>query len=579
TSAHAVILKEFGKSQIEVIADDDHIRLVFEYHVRIKIFDGKGFDSATANIILRNDKNDQSPDLLGEVIGVTYYKDDNGLTQKVVFDPKNIFTTRDYQYQSTAKFTMPGLHNGCIIEYKYSLQSPLYLYNFRPWSFQSNIPKIYSEYEAIIPGHFNYNASLRGSQKLTKNNATIHSGCFLFHGSKSDCSDMVYGMSDIPAFIEEDDMTSAKNFMSAINFELVEYTDPYTGVRTKTTKEWHDIDYGLKSDVNFGTQLKKKDLFKDHIAPVIAGKTDELEKAKAIYIYLQKWFKWNNYIGIYSDGIKKAFESHSGSIADINISLVAALNGAGINAEAVFVSTRDHGAINMLYPGLNDFNYLVAKANIGDKSYLLDATDPMLPFGILPMKCLNDKGRAYSLDKPSYWIDMTTGQRENTTYTFDLTLQDNGKLKGTISHYSSGYSGYLKRKEIKKFNSVDEYVENLGEKLPKIKILKSSIVNLDTLDMPLAEIYEVEMDAFDNLNHDRLRFNPFILNRFTTNPFKLAHRDYPVDWGMPSDERYILTLHLPSQYSMENAPQNVSYAMPNNGGMFTTSFEGNNNTF
>src|SRR5206468_294611 len=111
---------------------------------------------------------------------------------------------------------------------------------------------------------------------------------------------------------------------------------------------------------------------KDRIASVIAGKTDELEKAKAIYAYLQKWFKWNNITSIYSfDGIKKAYEAHTGTIGDINLALGAALSAAGLNTELVVLSTRDNGSINMLYPVINDFNYVIAKVNIGDKSYLL----------------------------------------------------------------------------------------------------------------------------------------------------------------------------------------------------------------
>jgi hypothetical protein len=579
TSAHAVVLREYGTSRI-TIGSDDNIKLIFEYHVKIKIFDSKGFDNGTIAIKVHNSESNNSTEEVDNIAGITYYKDENGAIQQNTLDPKKVYTTRDYKYQSTMKFTMPGLRNGCVIEYKYRLESPFFLDHFRPWEFQSDIPKIYSEYEAHIPGHFTYNAAIRGNLKLTKTKSEVERGCFSTHGASSDCSDISYGMGDIPAFVEEDYMTSPKNFLSAINFELVEYIDPYRGVKVKATKEWKDIDYLLKTDQSFGTQLKRKELLKDRMAPVLVGKSDELEKAKAIYAYLQKWFKWNEYIGIQSEGLKKALDSHSGSIADINISLIAALNSAGINTEAVLLSTRDHGLVNDLYPALNDFNYVIAKANIGDKSYLLDATDPLLAFGMLPKKCLNDKGRVFSLDKPSYWMDMSDSkQREHSTYTFDLTLQDNGRLKGTIIHYSSGYSGYLKRKEIKKFNTIDEYVENMDEKLPKLKILKSSITNLDSLDMALGETYEVELDVFDNLNHDRLRFNPFILNWITANPFKLAERDYPVDWGMPSDERYILTLHLPSQYSIENPPQNVAFGMPNNGGKFLTDFESDNNTF
>ena len=136
-----------------------------------------------------------------------------------------------------------------------------------------------------------------------------------------------------------------------------------------------------------------------------------------------------------ADGLSKAIDAHAGSDADINLSLVNALNAAGLNAEAVLLSTRDNGAINTLYPVINDFDYVVAKVNIGERSYLLDATDPLLPFGMLPFKCLNDKGRVFSLDKPSYWIDLNLPQKEKNTYAFDLTLQSNGKLTGTLTHY------------------------------------------------------------------------------------------------------------------------------------------------
>ena len=347
TAAHAVVLREFGKSSINV-TNDDEIKLIYEYHVKIKVFDGKGFDAATVAIRLRNDESNNSREEIEKIEGFTYFKDANGLVQETAFDPKKVYNTRDYKYQSTSKFTMPGLVNGCVIEYKYTLFSPIgfSLDHFRQWRFQDDIPKVYSEYQTYIPAHFTYNAALRGPLKLTSSKGEIERGCFSTHGANSDCSHMTYVMTDIPAFVEEDDMTSPENFISTINFDLVEFVNPYNGNKTRATTDWRDIDYQLKANDGFGGQLKRTGLLKDRIAPIIAGKANEMDKAKAIYEYLQKWFKWDDYIGIYSaDGIKKALDSHSGSIADINISLVAALNSAGINTEAVLLSTRDHGVL------------------------------------------------------------------------------------------------------------------------------------------------------------------------------------------------------------------------------------------
>ncbi len=577
TSAHAVVLQEYGSSRIALTNDYD-LRITFEYHAKIKFFDNKEFDSQ-GTVVVPVYGNGNSYEDVQEIRGITFYKDDNGLIQAAELDPKKVFRVQDNKHWSTLKFAMPALRSGCVIEINYKVVSP-YIYNFHSWNFQSNIPKVNSEYEVHIPGFWSYNASLKGSLKLTKNSATVERKCFTFGIANADCSDIVYGISDVPAFIEEDYMTAEKNFKSAINFELEEETNLNNGAKTKYSKEWKDIDYLLKGDNSFGSQLKRKDLMKERIMPLIVNKTDELEKASAIYTYIKNTIKWNerNEAGS-DDGIRKALDNHTGSSGDINLALVTALNSAGIRTEAVLLSTRANGTLNNLYPNLFDFNYVIAKGNIGDKSYFLDATDQLLPFGMLPLRCLNDKGRVFSLDKPSYWIDMITEQREKVICNAELTLQVNGKLKGTITRFSIGYSSYLRRKEIKKFNTVDEYVENFNSKLPKVKILKSSITNLDSLDMPLGEIYEIELDAADNLNHEHFKFNPFFMNWITTNPFKLAERDFPVDWGMPSDERSVFIIHLPAQYIFENPPQNMAFAMPNQGGKFLTSYDSRDNTF
>jgi hypothetical protein len=574
-SAHAVVLQEFGKSWIST--GNDQIRLIHEYHVKIKILDDKAFDQGKVEIPLYKFDNNYF-DEVRDLSGVTYYTE-NGTVHRAELDPKQVFHENTNKYWDVTKFAMPNLRPGCIIEYKYTLESPS-LNTFRTWEFQTDIPKISSEYEAHIPAVYNYKVTLRGFKKLDNNKADLERECFSIGSTKCDCSKIVYAMNDVPAFVEEAHMTARKNHLSAIYFELNDYYNLNTGSKIKVTQEWADIDRDLKQNEDFGSQMKKAGLFKEVLPKVLEGKTTEIEKAKAIYAYIQHDIKFNHIYGFYTDnGIRKAMDTHSGSVADVNLALVAALNAAGLNTEAVLLSTRDHGLVNKLYPVKSDFNYVIAKVNIADKSYLLDATDPMLPFGLLPLHCINDQGRVMSLNKPSYWIDLKASQKEASTYLFDLTLQANGKLKGTFKYFALGYEAYNTRKAIKKFNTVDEYIENQDERLTRMKILKADIQNLDSLDMPLAENYEVEFDMYDGTNSDRLAFNPFIMNRVTENPFKLAERDYPIDWGAPSETRFMLTLHMPEQYTVETPPVQAALSLPNKGGMFFSEFNAQENTY
>ena len=572
TSAGALVLNEFGRAHMR--ADEGTIaKLVFEYHVKIKIFDTRGFEYGNVETPAFNSHMVES---LNDISGVTFFKDDNGQVQKIELDRKNIYLVKMNDEWSKYKFALPGLKKGCVIEFKYTVETP-YFDDFHPWYFQSNIPKKYSEYEVHIPAYWSYNASLKGVLKLSKQTSDIENGCFSSRGATCDCSLMVYGMQDIPKFVKEDYMTSPRNFLSAVNFELVKYVDLYNGSKKEVSKTWDDVDRLLKSDSYFGVQLKHKGKFKEHFISILSGKTNDQDKAKAIYLNLQRWFKWNNNYGVQSFDIVKAFENHTGNVADINLSLVTALNAASIDATPVLLSTREHGALNPLYPDLNDFDYVVAKVNIENQSFLLDATDPLLPFGTLPFRCLNDKGRVIETNKPSYWIDLNLPQKQKNLYSLELTLQNNGSINGTLTHFSIGYESFTKRKEIKGFNSTEEYTENLFAAIPQIKILKSEITNLDSLDLPLCEKYEIEIKPRNATGE--VSFNPFFLNRIKENPFKMDERFYPIDRGMPYEENYILTMHFPDQYKVVQSPTIISLGLPGKTAVLLSNFEVGNNLF
>ena len=61
---------------------------------------------------------------------------------------KDIFTLKESENWTVKKFTLPNIKEGTVIEYKYSIISP-YL-SIDDWDFQSNIPKIKSEFDASI---------------------------------------------------------------------------------------------------------------------------------------------------------------------------------------------------------------------------------------------------------------------------------------------------------------------------------------------------------------------------------------------------------------------------------------------
>ncbi|MEE1944410.1 transglutaminase domain-containing protein [Pedobacter sp. KR3-3] len=564
SNANAVVLKEYGTTSFYLDDATGRLVLIFEYHTRIKINNKEGFKQA--NIVIPIHKSDGAEELILDLNASTFNRNQSGFVQSQM-DKKAMFTENRSKYVSLVKFTLPNIKEGSIIEYSYRLQTP-FLFNYRTWEFQSDIPKVYSEYVAFIPGNYNYNVSLRGFYKLSDQKSEISKECLRLSGTPVDCSKMTYIMKNIPAFVEEDYMTAPSNFRSAIYFELADVI-AMSGAKQSLTKTWRDVDYELTNDKNFGSQMKRKDVFKDLIPTLTKDAPDELSKAKAIYNYIKKQIKWNNYYGKYSEGnIKAVLENRSGNVADINFSLIAALSAANLDAEAVILSTRENGTVNKLFPVISDFNYVVAKVNIDGTSYLLDASEPLLPFGLLPLRCINDQGRVINLKKPSYWIDLKASQKSVTNYVLIGKLEADGKIKGTITTTTYGYDAFNKRKEIKRYNSIDEYVEKIDESMPKFSINKHQILAVDSVEKPLVEVYEVEFAAHNGASNNQLYINPFFINKISKKPFNLNERTYPVDLGSASDQKISVMISLPGKYEMLEKPKDIAIALPASGGRY-----------
>ncbi len=299
STATAVVLREYGSAHI----DNDSYKLIFRYHVRLKILNKDGVKHANFEIPIRKQDSSEEIFRIGEASTFSY---SNGQLTAVKLERKNVFRENLHKYIDLYKFTMPDVQEGSIIELKYEIESP-FIFNFRQWDFQSDIPKLESIYRASIPGNYIYNIALKGFLKLNINESRIDKDCFGKGLAKADCAVMYYGMKNIPAFVEEDYMTAPTNFISSIQFELSEVRR-FDGSVDKITKTWKDVETELRNENRFGKQLKRgKETFKEKLDPLTAITKEPLQKATIIYNYIKQYFKWNGYYGKYSEnGIKKS---------------------------------------------------------------------------------------------------------------------------------------------------------------------------------------------------------------------------------------------------------------------------------
>src|SRR5690606_28616150 len=100
-----------------------------------------------------------------------------------------------------------------------------------------------------------------------------------------------------------------------------------------------------RQDSRFGGQLRRGENIMDkNLTASITAEADQLVRAKGVYDYIVGHYEWNGLNGKYCEqGLRKAFEAKSGNVGDINVSLIAALRYAGLEADPVILSTRSNG--------------------------------------------------------------------------------------------------------------------------------------------------------------------------------------------------------------------------------------------
>ncbi len=549
--AEALVLYEHGYAEIRQTYNG--LQLFFIYKGRYKILDKSGFEHATFSIPLQINDNKTKMETLESMRATSYNVD----APPMAIGKDDILYEKYNDNFKIAKFTIPKVKEGTIFDVEFEVKSPFYFYNFHTWKFQSDIPKLYSEYITKIPANFKYNAKLVGPIKFDNHLGDVEKMCVEIGGGAADCEVNHYIMKDIPAFREEGFMTSKENYLSQIKYEIRE-TQNFQGVKQSYAKTWKDVDHEIKTSFDLGKQARKERAFVKLIPPTLAAMPKSLEKAKLIYTYLQEVMHWNGEYFLFKDvDVKEAYENKKGSIAELNLVLLNMLKASGFEAYMVLAREREDGFPTLLYPVLTDFNYLFVKLVQDNKVYYLDITDEYLPFGMLPMKALNNYGRVIDFDNESYWDNIYMNSMSVKNVFTQYNIDSEGYINIKKSEKRSGFLATQKRKII---NNTDEetYLKNIEDNYSSTHdaiVTSYSNKNAEDTEKQLQELFEINYE--EPLEEEQVFFNPVEGSLFSENPFKLKERTYPVDFGYPHAYIYKFLVIVDDEYEITNIPENI----------------------
>lgn len=527
--------------------------LHMEIKTKIKVLKSAGTEYAKLEIPFYKGDRDLYETI--DDIEATVYNVVDGQLTKSHLDKKKIFEEKVNNDLYVLKIALPDVREGSIIEYKYNIVTP-YFVNMRKWDFQRKIPVVHSQliYKAIP--YYEYAYIVKGTDKFDEFKSVTLNQEVRFANLVYKEQQYTFGMTNLPAFKDEEFISAEKDYITSINFQLskIYYS---TGGNNNYMSTWPALcDDFLKRD-DFGKYIKNSEKEGKKLLPTldIANKS-QMEQVEYISDYVKSMYKWDGYNAKFStDKLSTFLKTKSGNAADLNLYLIGLLKAANIEVYPLVLSTRNNGLVSKGHPFQQFLNYVIAQVKIDGQTYFLDATDPLRHFDELPIRCINVEGLVIK-PKTEEWV--ITTQKEISLLQKSLTIKvvpNTSTLDVQVKYHLLGQDAYQYR------DIYDGKSSNLSEYLKKnnnIDIRDSiQVVNYTELNKPFEFSFDTKT-SFQNAS-DKLFIHPFCNLSVSDNMFKQKIRSLPIDLIYLRNVEYNSEIEIPEGYKVEYLPKKINH--------------------
>lgn len=521
--------------------DNSNGSLIKTYAYRVKIYDKDKTEDWHNLEVSLYDNNSGDREILNNMKALVYnLEGDNVVETKV--DKSSKFKSKENKYYTVNKFAFPNIKNGSIIEYQYEITSP-FAYEVPLTYIELDIPSVYTEYVLDTPIQISYSVDFTGSQfpkyKIIKED--------ILYGSNH--KTYRFGYDNLSGFKTEKYVKNNDNYRTKIRAEV---HSTYFGNDLKMyTSTWEDIRKKLWDHEDFGSQYKKDRLVKDIIPANINEEKDELAKANKILDLVKTNYTWNGNNGIYAEnGIRDLIKLKIGNDADINLTLLSMFRSANITSYPILISTVRNGLVNLTFPNVGNFNYVIVGAEINKRFYLFDATSKQSQANLLPSRVWNDNGLLVKDDKAEV-ITLLNAKMSYANQSLKAKFNEDGTIGG---RYIDRDAGLLA------LNAKESYDENPD----KYKKQYKDVFSLDFSDITSTVLnngdFESKMsftsnNLIDNVGKKKI-FNPLLFLNQSGNDFnETEERKYMINFVSPYTRIKKVEIEIPEGYTIVDLPK------------------------
>ena len=573
STANAVILHKSRKTYFKEKLDGYVV--ITEIYERIKILKEEGLGYGVKEIVLYKEEGDR--ELVSYIIGNTF-NEEKGKIKLDSLKKKDVLKNELSKNWSNILLTLPNIKVGSIVEWSYTISSPFW--RIDDLIIQENIPTAHYYAKITTPFNFSFNSVTKGPFKISpreykelnklkvnkkkskhknQNNSIKNS----FRPTKGFVSE--YNLKNIPALKEEHYVDNIENYRSSVIFQLKSIEFPYNEL-VNYSMSWESVFKNISKSKRFGKQIRSTKFIKELVKGLNIIDTSQIKIANTVFNYVKRKMNWNGHYGYFTDkGIVKAYNQSLGNIAEINLFLVALLRQFGLDANPVLVSTRDYGVPN--FPSLEGFNYVIASVKIDKTDILLDATDKLHAFGILPEHALHWKGALISGHKRIKEISLYPKTINKKSIVISVKLNKDGSLEGRQRTTFTNNMALKYRKNAKQ-TSKNAYIRTLVDTLKLDQIHGFEVKNLLDITKPVIEYFSFKIYKGVEITGNEINLFPLFFLRLKSNPFQFEKRTAPINFTYPRHLKQMINIEIPEGYKIKSLPKPINLSLPNGMGSF-----------
>lgn len=551
-TADAVVLFDKAVSNY-----NDEYNLITDRRIRFKILKEKGIERGNIHISFYNK---DKFEFIRSIKATIITPDASGQFVLNDLEQKFIYKRKLNDIYSEMVFAMPNVKVGSIIEYEYESVKEHYG-GLRDWYFQQEIPVVLSSFKLYILPNVSFNYVVRKSS-------------FMNIDVKPDqgTGSIWFEMKNIPGLRDEAYSTSYNDYLQRVSFQLSSYNR--NGGEVKYSNNWRELNREFMEDRDFYGQIKKSLPALEPLKAVWTSRTDMYDKMKSIYDYVRHNYSWNDIYSLYaSESLKSVIDKKRGNSAELNLLLINLLKDADLDVYPLLVSERQHGAVDTSFSMISQFDKVVAFVNIGDKNYVLDATDDYTPAYMIPSALLNTVG--FLVDKKNYrFVHLEDNvKRRVRLILMDNTMNADGTVKGKASVDFDSYARIGKAEQYN--NNKQKYTDQFAGSIEGLKIDSLKVSNLETDTLAMHHDINFSYPANKSGSYYLVNYNLF--TGLDKNPFVADYRFTDIDFG--TKYTYVLegTFTIADQFAVDALPKNISLRTADKMLMVTREITKNNN--